>query len=147
MRKSAETFDTALWIFSVSLVIADINRPVGLLVKKAMEVRDLLWAKFWVGTLPLLVLAVRDRAVTTSSTRVRRWRVDGVGVHHLIDPRTGLPAEGGLQAVTGLGDDPADAEVAAKGLFIEGIDGMHDKAAAAARWVLDSGRASTGAPP
>ncbi len=40
---------------------------------------------------PLLVLGVRDRAVATSSTRVRNWRVGGRAVHHLIDPRTGLP--------------------------------------------------------
>ena len=98
------------------------------------------------GVDPLLVLAVRDRAVTTSSIRVRRWQVEGVGVHHLIDPRTGLPAEGGLRAVTVLGDDPADAEVDAKVLFIAGLEGMGADAAASlpACWALDSGQVFTG---
>ena len=31
-------------------------------------------------------------ALATSSTRVRRWSVDGAERHHLIDPRTGAPA-------------------------------------------------------
>ena len=98
------------------------------------------------GGEPLLVVAVRDRAVTTSSTRVRHWRVDGVSVHHLIDPRTGLPADAGLRAVTVLGDDPADAEVAAKVLLIDGIDGVQAEATSAlACWVLDSGQVLTSA--
>ncbi len=29
--------------------------------------------------------------LATSSTRARRWRHAGVGVHHLLDPRTGAP--------------------------------------------------------
>lgn len=95
---------------------------------------------------PLLVLAVRDRAVTTSSTRVRHWRVDGMAVHHLIDPRTGLPAEGGLRAVTVVGDDPADAEVDAKVLFVDGIETTRDiSATTAACWVLNSGEVFTAA--
>lgn len=95
---------------------------------------------------PLLVLAVRDRAVTTSSIRVRRWQVDGAGVHHLIDPRTGLPADGGLQAVTVVGDDPADAEVDAKVFFVGGSDAIAELAETAlACWVLDSGRVFTSA--
>lgn len=91
------------------------------------------------------MLAVRDRAVTTSSIRVRRWRVEGAGVHHLIDPRTGLPAESGLQAVTVLGDDPANAEVDAKVLFIGGLNRVGDCVESTyACWVLDSGRVFTG---
>lgn len=34
------------------------------------------------------------RALATSSTSVRRWWRAGTEMHHLIDPRTGLPAEG-----------------------------------------------------
>ncbi len=40
------------------------GRTLWLLRSSPMEVRDLLWAKFWVGTLPLLVLAVIIVAVT-----------------------------------------------------------------------------------
>ena len=56
----------------------------------------------------------------------------GIGrVHHLVDPRTGEPADGGLRAVTGHGPDPAWAEVWSKTLFIEGrerIASSHDHA-------------------
>ena len=40
------------------------GRTLWLLRSSPMEVRDLLWAKFWVGTLPLLVLALAIVAVT-----------------------------------------------------------------------------------
>lgn len=98
------------------------------------------------GADPLLVLGVRDRAVTTSSIRVRRWRVSDVAVHHLIDPRTGLPAAHGVQAVTVVGNDPADAEVAAKVLFINGFAERAEGAGnTAACWVLDTGEFVTSA--
>jgi ABC-2 type transport system permease protein len=40
------------------------GRTLWLLRSSPMRVRDLLWAKFWVGTLPLLVLALAIVAVT-----------------------------------------------------------------------------------
>lgn len=40
------------------------------------------------------VIAIEHGAVATSSTTVRRWTVgEGVTAHHIVDPRTGLPAE------------------------------------------------------
>ena len=39
------------------------------------------------------VIAIEHGAVATSSTTVRRWRsAEGVTLHHIVDPRTGLPA-------------------------------------------------------
>jgi thiamine biosynthesis lipoprotein len=39
------------------------------------------------------VVVIGGGAVATSSTTVRRWNAgDGVTVHHIVDPRTGLPA-------------------------------------------------------
>ena len=72
------------------------------------------------GDQPLAVLAVSDRAVTTSSIRLRRWSAGSQPVHHLIDPRTGRPGGDGLVAVTVVGDDPARAEVTSKVLFLAG---------------------------
>ena len=40
--------------------------------------------------------------------------------HHLLDPRTGLPAESGLWSVTVVADRCEQAEVAAKVAFILG---------------------------
>ncbi len=39
------------------------------------------------------VFALRDAAVATSSRARRRWRVNGHEAHHIIDPRTGRPAD------------------------------------------------------
>ncbi len=38
------------------------------------------------------VVAIRDGGLATSSTAVRRWRAAGSERHHIVDPRTGLPA-------------------------------------------------------
>jgi thiamine biosynthesis lipoprotein ApbE len=37
-------------------------------------------------------IALRSGGLATSSTSVRRWRVDGAERHHIVDPRTGRPA-------------------------------------------------------
>ena len=39
-------------------------------------------------------------AVATSSTRSRRWTLDGRPMHHVVDPATGLPADPVLRTAT-----------------------------------------------
>ena len=98
------------------------------------------------GAQPLLVLEVSDAAVATSSVSRRHWRVGGVPVHHLVDPRTRRPGGGGLAAVSVLGTDPAWAEVWTKALFLLGPDGIAARAAAddvAAAWVTGDGAIGT----
>ncbi|MBA3890725.1 MAG: hypothetical protein H0X64_09345 [Gemmatimonadaceae bacterium] len=46
------------------------GRTMWLLRSSPMAMRDLLWAKFWVGTLPLLILAVAIVGVTNSMLQV-----------------------------------------------------------------------------
>ncbi len=66
-------------------------------------------------------------AVATSTSLKRRWRTaSGATAHHLIDPRTGMPAESPFAQVTVWGDETWRAEVWAKAVLIGG------KAAAAA---------------
>ena len=94
------------------------------------------------GPGPVLVVALSDQAAATSSIRVRRWNADGVPVHHLIDPRSGLPGGQGLLAVTVVGPDPALAEVWSKVLFLAGSAGVASQAAhhsVAACWVTQDG--------
>lgn len=91
----------------------------------------------------LAAIAVEHGAVATSSVRLRSWVRDGRRVHHLLDPRTGEPAEGGLRAVTVQGPDPAWAEVWSKTLFIGGRAGIVATARTrglAAWWVTDDGK-------
>ena len=49
-----------------------------------------------------------------------RWSRGRRPVHHLVDPRTGEPADSGLLSVTVVGPDVARAEVWSKALFLAG---------------------------
>lgn len=68
----------------------------------------------------LAVLTVHPGAVATSTVTKRRWQQGGVERHHLIDPRTHLPAETGWLSVTVIAPHAAEAEVYAKSLLIGG---------------------------
>ncbi|MCU1676214.1 MAG: hypothetical protein JWM93_972 [Frankiales bacterium] len=94
------------------------------------------------GDGPIAVLAVNDRAVATSSVRLRAWRLGDIDVHHLVDPTTGRPGGEGLRAVTVVAADAADAEVHSKTLFLEGSKGIGAAALrgdVAALWVDTAG--------
>ena len=94
------------------------------------------------GEAPLAVIGACDLAVATSSTRIHRWLLDGRSAHHLLDPRTGEPAEGGLAAVSVAGPDPAWAEVWSKVLFAGGLSAIAAEARSrglAAWWVAVDG--------
>lgn len=98
---------------------------------------------------PVMVLAVSDRAVTTSSTRLRRWHHGDEEFHHLVDPRSGRPGGKGLTAVTVVGEDPASSEVWAKALFLEGsadIANLARRKALAALWIAQDGSVAMSAP-
>jgi FAD:protein FMN transferase len=92
--------------------------------------------------LPLAVLRADDLAVATSSVRLRTWSAGGRRVHHIVDPRTGTSAAGGLRAVTVVADDAARAEVWAKALLVAGRDGapaLAERHRLAALYVDDDG--------
>lgn len=57
-----------------------------------------------------------DQGAATSSVRRRRWG----DLHHLIDPRTGLPSQSGLEEVSVVAATGCDAEVVAKTALLLG---------------------------
>jgi thiamine biosynthesis lipoprotein len=59
---------------------------------------------------------LRDQGAATSSVRKRRWGA----LHHLIDPRTGLPSNSGLEEVSVVAATACDAEVVAKTALLLG---------------------------
>lgn len=62
-------------------------------------------------------------ALATSGSNRRRWLQCGVVKHHLIDPRTGVPAASPWEQVTVCGRTCVGADIAAKAAFLLGSDG------------------------
>jgi thiamine biosynthesis lipoprotein len=75
-------------------------------------------------------VTVRDAGIATSGISGRRWP----GGHHLIDPRTGVPASTGITAVSVIAANALRAEVLAKGACLIG-------ASAAGSWLQARGAA------
>jgi thiamine biosynthesis lipoprotein len=70
-------------------------------------------------------------AVATSAVTCRQWRRAGRVLHHIVDPRTGLPADGPWQMVSVAAATCADANAAATASIVAG--------AAAEKWLASAG--------
>lgn len=70
------------------------------------------------------VIRIASGAVATSGTRRRAWSVDGETRHHLLDPRTLLPAHTGLATATVIANTGARAEVLTKAAFVPPPEGF-----------------------
>ena len=68
---------------------------------------------------PIARLGVRDGAVATSTTLRRQWTVAGESMHHLIDTRTGRPANARFELATVVSGVGWTADVLAKTLVLD----------------------------
>ncbi len=73
-----------------------------------------------VGVDGSVTLELTRGAIATSGRDRRRWSRGGEERHHLIDPATGLPAEGGPLRVTVVAQTAVEADVLAKIAFLGG---------------------------
>lgn len=64
--------------------------------------------------------ALVDGGLATSTTTVRRWTRHGVRRHHLLDPRTGLPAAGAWRTATAAGATCVAANTATTAAIVLG---------------------------
>lgn len=92
-----------------------------------------------------LGLLLLDRGgVATSGRDYRRWNLGGLAQHHIIDPRTGLPAATDVLTATVVAPTCSAAEVAAKAALIlgshAGLRWIEQRPELAAVLVLENGR-------
>jgi FAD:protein FMN transferase len=66
------------------------------------------------------VVALHDGAIATSSTTVRRWTRGETTVHHIIDPRTGAPAQSPWRTASVVAGTCVDANIAATAAILLG---------------------------
>jgi thiamine biosynthesis lipoprotein ApbE len=94
---------------------------------------------------PATVVAITSGGLATSSTTARRWRRGGSVLHHILDPRTGLPPAPVWRTVSVTAATCADANTASTAAIIRGdaAPGWLARLRLPARLVADSGRVET----
>jgi thiamine biosynthesis lipoprotein ApbE len=66
------------------------------------------------------VISIREGGLATSSTSARRWERGGDPMHHILDPRTGWPAESVWRTVSVAAGSALDANIASTAAIIRG---------------------------
>lgn len=65
-------------------------------------------------------VAVSGGGVASSSTQIRTWERNGARMHHILDPRTGLPAGSPFKLVTVIARSCVDANAASTAAVVRG---------------------------
>jgi thiamine biosynthesis lipoprotein ApbE len=69
---------------------------------------------------PSAVVAIHGGGLATSSTAARRWQRGGEVLHHILDPRSGLPAAPVWRTVSVTAASAVDANIASTAAVIRG---------------------------
>jgi thiamine biosynthesis lipoprotein len=71
---------------------------------------------------PLALVLLNEGGIATSGRDYRHWQVGDKAFHHIIDPRTGEPADTDVFTTTVIAPTTLEAEVAAKVVLIRGSE-------------------------
>jgi thiamine biosynthesis lipoprotein len=71
---------------------------------------------------PILSISVNNTSVVTSGIYERFFEANGKKYHHILDPRTGYPAENDLLSVTIVATSSMDADALSTSTFLLGAD-------------------------
>lgn len=87
------------------------------------------------------LLLVRRGGVATSTTTIRRWYRDGRLISHIVDPRTGRPADGPWRTASVAAPSAYEANVASTAAIVLGADAVEwlERQQLAARLVARDG--------
>jgi len=112
-RALAARYDTAVLVeLGGDLAVAGL-RPEGWCVRVAERE----------GAAGQLV-QLRHGGLTTSTTTVRTWRRGGRTMHHIVDPATGLPADGPWRTASVAASSALAANVASTAAIVQGADAV-----------------------
>lgn len=68
------------------------------------------------------IVEVKDKTVVTSGIYERYFEQDGKRYHHILEPKTGYPADNGLAGVSIITDHSIDGDGLSTSTFILGLD-------------------------
>jgi thiamine biosynthesis lipoprotein len=114
--------DTALEQLRLEGIQTALVNAGGDLAVLGVPPREQQWSLEIQGKTRSWVIPFRHGTLATSGVARRRWRQGTQERHHLVDPRTGLPAQSGLWSVTVAAARCEQAEVAAKVAFLLGAE-------------------------
>lgn len=67
------------------------------------------------------IIPVTDKSLVTSGIYERKFEVDGISYHHILDPTTGRPADNELAGVTIVHNPSVEADALSTGVFVMGL--------------------------
>jgi thiamine biosynthesis lipoprotein len=111
----------------------------------SVRVQDITGDPYTAAEGPAGVIAIRDGGLATSSTTARRWQRGGDLLHHILDPRTGRPADSDWRTVSVAAGSALDANIASTAAIIRGQDavGWLGRLALSSRLVAVDGTVTT----